>query len=137
MSKLLKEPNAHADATRERYAVTRELAELPWMQYPGHFNQALSKAIVTNFGRRSSSLGGNIAGRMTLNAIVRKILLLTQAGFTKFEAQVSCKKADVFASGSLSIGNTNPICYVSSDEMQRLRGAQVRTPGHRMRQKGL
>jgi quercetin dioxygenase-like cupin family protein len=47
MPRVVKEPNAHADATRERYAVTRELAELPWVQYPGHFNQALSKAIVT------------------------------------------------------------------------------------------
>lgn len=28
-------------------AVTRNLAELLWVQYPGHHNQALSKAIVT------------------------------------------------------------------------------------------
>jgi mannose-6-phosphate isomerase-like protein (cupin superfamily) len=47
MSKVIKEPNAYAGATREHYAVTRNLAELPWVQYPGHFNQALSKAIVT------------------------------------------------------------------------------------------
>jgi mannose-6-phosphate isomerase-like protein (cupin superfamily) len=47
MPKVVKEPNTHVDATRERYAVTRELAGLPWVQYPGHFNQALSKAIVT------------------------------------------------------------------------------------------
>ena len=47
MSKVIKEPNAYASAARERYAVTRNLAELPWVQYPGHFNQALSKAIVT------------------------------------------------------------------------------------------
>jgi mannose-6-phosphate isomerase-like protein (cupin superfamily) len=47
MSRVVKEPNAYASATRERYAVTRDLAELPWLQYPGHFNQALSKAIVT------------------------------------------------------------------------------------------
>ena len=30
-----------------RPAVTRNLAELLWVPYPGHFNQALSKAIVT------------------------------------------------------------------------------------------
>lgn len=47
MVKVVKEPNAFADATEKRYAVTRSLAELPWIQYPGHFNQALSKAIVT------------------------------------------------------------------------------------------
>ena len=47
MSKVIKEPNAYASAACERYAVTRNLAELPWVQYPGHFNQALSKAIVT------------------------------------------------------------------------------------------
>jgi mannose-6-phosphate isomerase-like protein (cupin superfamily) len=47
MSIIIKEPNVHANATREAYAVTRNLAELPWVQYPGHFHQALSKAIVT------------------------------------------------------------------------------------------
>lgn len=47
MTTIVKEPNAHADATSKPRAVTRNLAELPWIQYPGHFHQALSKAIVT------------------------------------------------------------------------------------------
>lgn len=47
MVRVIKESNAYANATREQQAVTRNLAELPWMQYPGHFNQALSKAIVS------------------------------------------------------------------------------------------
>lgn len=47
MVRVIKEPNAFANATKQPQAVTRDLAELPWMQYPGHFNQALSKAIVT------------------------------------------------------------------------------------------
>ena len=47
MATIVPEPNAFARATEERRAITRNLAELPWVQYPGHFNQALSKAIVT------------------------------------------------------------------------------------------
>ena len=47
MATIVPEPNAFALATEEKRAVTRNLAELPWVQYPGHFNQALSKAIVT------------------------------------------------------------------------------------------
>jgi mannose-6-phosphate isomerase-like protein (cupin superfamily) len=47
MTIIVAEPNAYAHAAQERKAVTRNLAELPWKQYPGHFNQALSKAIVT------------------------------------------------------------------------------------------
>lgn len=35
------------NAAKEKRAVTRNLAELRWIQYPGHFEQALSKAIVT------------------------------------------------------------------------------------------
>ena len=35
------------DASPARKAVTRNLGELLWVQYPGHFNQALSKAIVS------------------------------------------------------------------------------------------
>ena len=35
------------NATAEKKAVTRNLAELKWVQYPGHYEQALSKAIVT------------------------------------------------------------------------------------------
>lgn len=35
------------DASEQSQAVTRNLAELPWTEYPGHFNQALSKAIVS------------------------------------------------------------------------------------------
>ncbi len=33
-------------ASAEKNAVTRNLGELTWMQYPGHFGQALSKEIV-------------------------------------------------------------------------------------------
>jgi quercetin dioxygenase-like cupin family protein len=47
MAIIIAEPNAFAHAGQEKKAVTRNLAELPWKQYPGHFNQALSKAIVT------------------------------------------------------------------------------------------
>ncbi|NNM75285.1 cupin domain-containing protein [Enterovirga aerilata] len=47
MARIVPEPNAFARATEEKRAVTRNLAELPWIQYPGHYNQALSKAIVT------------------------------------------------------------------------------------------
>jgi mannose-6-phosphate isomerase-like protein (cupin superfamily) len=47
MAVVVAEPNAYAHAAAEKQAVTRNLAELPWRQYPGHFNQALSKAIVT------------------------------------------------------------------------------------------
>lgn len=36
-----------AHAKEEKQAVTRNLGELMWVQYPGHFNHALSKAIVT------------------------------------------------------------------------------------------
>lgn len=41
-------------ASKGRVAVTRNLAEFKWVQYPGHFNQALSKAIATpdNVGSR-------------------------------------------------------------------------------------
>ena len=47
MATVVQEPNAFAHAASAKLAVTRNLAELPWIQYPGHFNQALSKAIVT------------------------------------------------------------------------------------------
>lgn len=47
MVRVVEKPNAFANAAKEVRAVTRNLAELPWVQYPGHFNQALSKAIVT------------------------------------------------------------------------------------------
>ena len=40
-------PEAFANAAEKKYAVTRNLGELLWTQYPGHYNQALSKAIVT------------------------------------------------------------------------------------------
>jgi quercetin dioxygenase-like cupin family protein len=33
--------------TKKRQAVVRNLAELPWIQYPGHFDRALSKEIVS------------------------------------------------------------------------------------------
>lgn len=47
MTIVVPEPNAFADAEKKKQAVTRNLAELMWTQYPGHYNQALSKAIVT------------------------------------------------------------------------------------------
>ena len=47
MAIVIAEPNAFAHATQEKQAIARNLAELPWKQYPGHLNQALSKAIVT------------------------------------------------------------------------------------------
>ncbi len=47
MTIVIPEPNAFADAEKKKQAVTRNLAELMWTQYPGHYNQALSKAIVT------------------------------------------------------------------------------------------
>ena len=47
MVRMIEEPNAYASAAKDGIAVTRNLAELPWVQYPGHHNQALSKAIVT------------------------------------------------------------------------------------------
>jgi len=47
MTTIVPEPLAFADAGSAGYAATRNLAELQWVQYPGHFNQALSKAIVT------------------------------------------------------------------------------------------
>ncbi len=36
-----------ANATAEKKAVTRNLGELLWKQYPGHYNQALSKEIAS------------------------------------------------------------------------------------------
>ena len=42
-------PNAYANAATEKKAVTRNLAEIFWTQYPGHYNQALSKAIADRF----------------------------------------------------------------------------------------
>lgn len=47
MTIVVAAPDAFADAEAKQYAVTRNLAELHWVQYPGHHNQALSKAIVT------------------------------------------------------------------------------------------
>ena len=47
MKTIAPPPQAFADAEQKKYAVTRNLGELLWKQYPGHFNQALSKAIVT------------------------------------------------------------------------------------------
>ncbi len=40
-------PDAYVDAAEKKQAVTRNLGELMWIQYPGHFNRALSKAIVS------------------------------------------------------------------------------------------
>jgi len=47
MTSVVPEPNAFADTAETKKAVTRNLGELLWTQYPGHFNHALSKAIVT------------------------------------------------------------------------------------------
>lgn len=47
MTIVAPKPNALVDAGAKKYAVTRNLGELLWTQYPGHFNYALSKAIVT------------------------------------------------------------------------------------------
>jgi len=47
MTTVVPPPDAFADAAETKKAVTRNLGELLWTQYPGHFNQALSKAIVT------------------------------------------------------------------------------------------
>lgn len=47
MATVIAAPNAFAKAAEEKQAVTRNLAELFWKQYPGHYHQALSKAIVT------------------------------------------------------------------------------------------
>jgi mannose-6-phosphate isomerase-like protein (cupin superfamily) len=47
MTLVVAEPHAHADTTSKPEAVTRNLGELLWIQYPSHHGQALSKAIVT------------------------------------------------------------------------------------------
>lgn len=47
MTTIVPDDKEYSGATRERKAVTRNLGELQWMQYPGHFHQALSKAIVS------------------------------------------------------------------------------------------
>lgn len=47
MTIVVPKPDAFADAGAKKYAVTRNLAEIRYIQYPGHFEQALSKAIVT------------------------------------------------------------------------------------------
>lgn len=47
MTIVVPKPDAFADAGEKKYAVTRNLAEIRYIQYPGHFEQALSKAIVT------------------------------------------------------------------------------------------
>ena len=47
MTIVVPKADAFADAGEKNYAVTRNLAEIRYIQYPGHFEQALSKAIVT------------------------------------------------------------------------------------------
>jgi quercetin dioxygenase-like cupin family protein len=47
MTTIIPDDQHFRNAEKEKRAVTRNLAELKWVQYPGHFNQALSKAIVT------------------------------------------------------------------------------------------
>ncbi|AYD03929.1 cupin domain-containing protein [Neorhizobium sp. NCHU2750] len=47
MTTIVPPVEATKNATADKQAVTRNLAELKWNQYPGHYEQALSKAIVT------------------------------------------------------------------------------------------
>ena len=47
MTTIVPDDKTFQNAAHEPTAVTRNLAELRWIQYPGHFDQALSKAIVT------------------------------------------------------------------------------------------
>lgn len=47
MPTIIPNETHYKNAAKEKQAVTRNLAELRWIQYPGHFEQALSKAIVT------------------------------------------------------------------------------------------
>lgn len=47
MSTIVPDYTTSGSATTERKVATRNLAELLWMQYPGHFDRALSKAIVS------------------------------------------------------------------------------------------
>jgi mannose-6-phosphate isomerase-like protein (cupin superfamily) len=47
MTTIVPDDKRFKNAAKEKQAVTRNLGELSWIQYPGHFNQALSKAIVT------------------------------------------------------------------------------------------
>ena len=47
MATIIPSETHFKNAAKEKQAVTRNLAELRWIQYPGHFDQALSKAIVT------------------------------------------------------------------------------------------
>lgn len=46
MTLIIEDGKKFAGAAAEKKAVTRNLAELTWLQYPGHFGQALSKEIV-------------------------------------------------------------------------------------------
>lgn len=47
MTTIVPDQEEFVTATATKVAVTRNLAELLWIQYPGHYNQALSKAIVS------------------------------------------------------------------------------------------
>lgn len=47
MTTIVPDDKRFIRAALEKQAVTRNLGELLWVQYPGHFHQALSKAIVT------------------------------------------------------------------------------------------
>ena len=71
--------DAFADAAKKKYAATRNLGELMWTQYPGHFNQALSKAIVT-----PATVGSACAGK-----IERSIGVSTAPGLTQ-KARMPC-----------------------------------------------
>src|SRR5882724_11154264 len=47
MTRIVPDDKKFQSATTEKRAVTRNLGELTWMEYPGHFGGALSKAIVS------------------------------------------------------------------------------------------
>jgi len=47
MTTIVPDDKTFRSAAAEKKAVTRNLAELLWIQYPGHFDRALSKAIVS------------------------------------------------------------------------------------------
>jgi mannose-6-phosphate isomerase-like protein (cupin superfamily) len=47
MAHIIPDDKNLQQAAANKEAVTRNLSELLWIQYPGHFNRALSKAIVT------------------------------------------------------------------------------------------
>jgi chloramphenicol O-acetyltransferase len=43
----MKKDNPMKKNPKKREAVVRNISELPWIQYPGHYDRALSKEIVS------------------------------------------------------------------------------------------